>query len=312
MPSGVLPHRLLLVRNTGFLRAFSWPRRRRHVLRCDSRRKHLGACARSALAAWMRPKHALWLEAVARRWAHAAGFRAARGVRWRFALFAMLAAAHASTERIADAARLSQLGMDVGGGTTAVVLSVEECNRQFRPLAEAYATAKSLEDSELMDELRPQLDLWRGRIKAAAAAGANAALKREAEEDFCDNGDISAAKVLKTASGAPAVTAPLSEAARAAGVSALAQRPRALQAGLVSVLTPVVAADVKALPSGGTNLRQAVTTVALAHASGAVKDMANMPGEPGEKMQMAFKAAMTVAEKVSKVGAVVHCVFKTQ
>ena len=194
--------------------------------------------------------------------------------------------------------------MDVEGDTPEVVYSVEECNAHYKPLAEAFAAANSVGNTKLMADLRPKLDLWSARIAAAAAAGANVALKREGADD---NGDVSAAKTLKTASGVPAITALTSDAARVAGLHALTQRRGAkatelMKAGLVSVLTPVVAADVKALPSSGTSLRQAVHSVALAHGAAAVKDMAAMPGEPGEKMALAFTAAVAVAEKVSKVG----------
>lgn len=217
--------------------------------------------------------------------------------------FVVPLAAPARAERATYAARPAQLGMEVDGDTPEVAYSVEECNAHYKPLAEAFAAANSVGNTKLMADLRPKLDLWSARIAAAAAAGANVAPKREAADD---NGDVSAAKTLKTASGAPARTVPSLDAARAAGVHALTQRHGAkatqLQAGLVSVLTPVVAAGVKALPSSGTNLRQAVHSVALAHGAAAVKDMAAMPGEPGEKMALAFTAAMTVAEKVSKVG----------
>ena len=195
-------------------------------------------------------------------------------------------------------------------GTAVNLYSVEECNAELENLTKAYAFAKlpDFSNQALMDTLRPQIELWQSRVAEATAAGRIlASWKRDAAAVVGDSGDGSAAKYLKSATGAHR-TAPRSAATATAAAAAVSQRASAgvmADANLAAaVITPCVLADLTGAPAAGAGGRgKVLQETVIKHVSDVVKDIVKTPGggDLGAQLHLAFETANKVAEQVVEV-----------
>lgn len=221
------------------------------------------------------------------------------------------AATPTRTCRAPDAARAPQAGEDVKAATAQALHTVDECNETIKALTTALDDATSRGSTRLAEKLAAGVKEAEAQLEALMDGNMfMVSHKRAATDVVGDNGDIegmaSYSKLMKTASGLRATPAPAVDAARAAAVTALGKRAAntcVTAETLVKVITPYVAVDAKNLAATGTTIRGAVRAAALTHASGAVKDMADMPGDAGAKLQLAFDAVAQVTDKLTRVRA---------